>query len=445
MRKTRASAGRRIWFALSLMFAGSMALAGGNNPPNQPTPLNPSNGATEVSQTPILDASAFSDPNIGDTHQASQWQIALDEQFSNLALNDTETSFDTADLTSYAVPSGTLAQGTTYRWRTRYQDNNGAFSSFSTTFTFTTAGSAAPNQPTLLSPLNGSANIVLAPTLLASAFSDPDANDTHSASQWQVALDAQFSNIVVDDTQTTSNASDLTSYDVPTGILSPGITYFWRTRYQDNEGLFSSFANPFSFTTLAGNNAPNQPTLLSPSNGATDVSLTPTLSASAFSDPDAGDAHAASRWQIALDAQFSSIVLNEFETSFLNSNLTSFDVPAGTLAEATTYFWRTRYSDSNGAASAFADPFSFTTLGGNNAPNQPTLLDPPNGATNISLTPTLDASAFSDPDAGDTHAASQWQIALDAQFSNIVSVDTDWTYAKLRVSSMKSAFGTVRH
>lgn len=47
----------------------------------------------------------------------------------------------------------------------------------------------------------------------------------------------------------------------------------------------------------------------------------------------------------------------------------------------------------------------------NVAPNTPTNSLPANGAVNQILTPTLTSSVFSDNDAGDTHAASQWQIS----------------------------------
>ena len=46
----------------------------------------------------------------------------------------------------------------------------------------------------------------------------------------------------------------------------------------------------------------------------------------------------------------------------------------------------------------------------NQIPNQPGNVSPASGAVGLSLTPTLQSSAFSDPDAGDTHGASQWQI-----------------------------------
>jgi hypothetical protein len=45
----------------------------------------------------------------------------------------------------------------------------------------------------------------------------------------------------------------------------------------------------------------------------------------------------------------------------------------------------------------------------NAAPNQPGNISPADGATDVALTPTLESTPFSDPDA-DTQAASEWQI-----------------------------------
>jgi len=50
---------------------------------------------------------------------------------------------------------------------------------------------------------------------------------------------------------------------------------------------------------------------------------------------------------------------------------------------------------------------------GNAPPNQPTNQSPPHGAGGISSTPTLTGSTFSDPNAGDTQQAAQWQVRSD--------------------------------
>ena len=62
----------------------------------------------------------------------------------------------------------------------------------------------------------------------------------------------------------------------------------------------------------------------------------------------------------------------------------------------------------------------------NTPPNTPSNVSPPNGAANVSVTPTLQASAFSDPDCvGDTHAASQWQVLNSAGVVIVADSGTD--------------------
>ena len=110
----------------------------------------------------------------------------------------------------------------------------------------------------------------------------------------------------------------------------------------------------------SANTPPVTPTNQTPVNGSSQQPLTPTLVASAFSDPN-GDGHGASQWQVAADAGFSSIA---FDSGATNAT-TSVPVPAGRLAYATRYYWRVRYRDNNGTApewSPWSQPTLFSTM-----------------------------------------------------------------------------------
>jgi len=107
-----------------------------NQPPSQPSNVSPSNGATGVSLTPVLQSSDFSDPDVGDTHAASQWQITTAPGDYTSPVWDSGT--DTSNLTSIVVPSGMLNTNTTYYWHVRHQDNPGAWSDWSTETSFAT-------------------------------------------------------------------------------------------------------------------------------------------------------------------------------------------------------------------------------------------------------------------------------------------------------------------
>lgn len=58
-------------------------------------------------------------------------------------------------------------------------------------------------------------------------------------------------------------------------------------------------------------------------------------------------------------------------------------------------------------------------IAGNQLPDTPNTVSPPNGTNDVNLTPSLEASGFSDPD-GDNHAASRWQIANDVGLTDLV-------------------------
>ena len=106
------------------------------------------------------------------------------------------------------------------------------------------------------------------------------------------------------------------------------------------------------------NRRPDTPSGTSPANGATGQSLTPTLTASAFSDPDVGQTHAASLWIVDDNADWSSPVYATGETTL---SKTSLAIPAGTLSANKNYYWTVAYKDNYGAWSFHSSGRNFTT------------------------------------------------------------------------------------
>jgi parallel beta-helix repeat protein len=134
-----------------------------------------------------------------------------------------------------------------------------------------------------------------------------------------------------------------------------GDTHYSIDSDKDNYPLISPFEN-------YGNIDPQiiRPSNSSPCDGAIKVDLTPTLQSSVFFDLDAGDTHAASRWQITTIAgNYSSPV---FDTGVDDSNLTSIAVPSSVLNYCTTYYWHVRYQDNHSAWSSWSTETSFTTV-----------------------------------------------------------------------------------
>lgn len=393
--------------------------------PRTPANLSPANLAVGVSLMPMLQSSEFTDVDAEDTHGSSQWQItALPGDYSIPAF---DSQADDVNLISISVPSETLACSTSYFWRVRYRDNHGDWSAWSAETSFNTIN-RPPDQPSNAAPVGGTTGVSLTPTLQSSAFSDPDAGDAHGASQWLVTASAgDYSTPLFDSGADTVN---LLQVAVPSGELNVNTTYHWHVRHQDNHGDWSDWSAETSFSTIcAANQVPNQPANALPSDGATGVSTTPTLQSSGFSDT-LGDTHAASQWQITMLAGNYSNTAFDSQTD--NLNLVNIQVPAGRLGHETTYYWRMRHQDNHGEWSDWSVETSFgTAVAPNQPPGRPSNGSPTDGASGISPTPVLDSSVFSDPDTGDTHAASQWRISTtSSDYSNPV-FDSDADSANL--------------
>ncbi len=125
-----------------------------------------------------------------------------------------------------------------------------------------------------------------------------------------------------------------------------------------NDGTVNS--DPDTVTISTENLPPDKPVLSSPTHGEIGISLIPELKTESFSDPDSGDTHAQTEWQISTDPSFSSefVVLDVTSDSFL----TSLTVPEFILDVNTSYYWRAKFYDDHDGPSEWSDFFTFTTI-----------------------------------------------------------------------------------
>jgi len=129
-------------------------------------------------------------------------------------------------------------------------------------------------------------------------------------------------------------------------------------------GVVTPLFQPAAVVAAPSNQSPSKPSNVSPVNAATGLALTPTLQSSAFSDPNVGDTHAASHWQ--LRTSFGSYLSPVYDSSTDTSHLTSMEAPA--LSYSTTYYWHVRYQDNHGAWSSWSAETSFVTINEITAP-----------------------------------------------------------------------------
>ena len=170
------------------------------------------------------------------------------------------TVFDQSGITSTSQAVSGLANNTLYYWRVN-ATNAGGTSTWSTAWNFTTIV-APPSAPTLALPANGATGIATSPALGWNASSGA------TSYRLQVSTSDTFSTTVFDQSGITGTSQAVSG-------LGNNTLYYWRVN-ATNAGGTSSWSTSWNFTTIVA--PPSAPTLASPSNGATGIATSPTLS-----------------------------------------------------------------------------------------------------------------------------------------------------------------------
>ncbi len=243
--------------------------------------------------------------------------------------------------------------------------------------------------PSLNSPANGATN---QPTTVTLSWTGVSLATSYGV---QVSTNNAFSSLVADQQQ------GGTSYTV--SGLSNGTTYYWRVR-ASTVLLVGGWSSTYSFTTASGVTPPAAPTLVSPSNGATDQPTSIVMSWNA-------SAGASRYWlQVATDQSFTTIVVGD-------STIASTSHQVNYLSASTTYYWRVMAINGAGVSAA-SSVWDFTTASSQiSPPSTPSLLSPANGASGEPAELTLSWQTASNAD----HY--YLQVATDETFSNIVFSD----------------------
>jgi hypothetical protein len=179
----------------------------------------------------------------------------------------------------------------------------------------------------------------------------------------QIAADAGFSSLILDDStvSTTTRATPTLSYSTK---------YYWRVNAK-NSGGTSAWSTVRSFTTLA--QVAGVPTLVSPPNGAVNQA---TAFAFVWNKVNTGTGYAI---QVASDTAFSTLIVND-------STLVDSTRQVGSLANASTYYWRV--ASMNGSTRGpWSVRWSLTTIVA--PPGVPTLVSPADLAVSQPVAITL--------------------------------------------------------
>ncbi len=256
---------------------------------------------------------------------------------------------------------------------------------------------ALPAKPLLNTPAAGATN-VLRPV----AFSWDTATGA-ATYRMQVSTSAGFTSTVFD--STFAETSRFVS------VLQPTTQYYWRVRGV-NGTLSGPNAAGQSFTTSIS--APATPSLVSPADNVTGISITPTMTWTRSATA------TAYRLQVGTDSTFAGgLAVND-------STLTDTVATTAALAYDTRYFWRVAAKNAGGY-STFTTLRRFTTRLA--TPPVPILLSPGKGATDqpVSLTLSWNASEG---------AAGYWiQVDTDTLFTAPLTVDDTTVTGTSRVVS----------
>jgi len=244
-------------------------------------------------------------------------------------------------------------------------------------------------KPQLYSPADSSVNQSITPLFIWNSV------EYATGYRLQLSTNESFSSYVIDESEIKDTLKQAG------GIMNDTL-YYWRVS-ASNEQETSEWSDIWNFRTVG--TAPEVPTLVLPTNGATGQATTLSLSWNASSGATSYNI------QVATDNSFTSFVYNQ-------SGLTSTSQQVSGLSNLTTYYWRVSATNTQGTSN-WSIVWSFTTIG--TVPIVPTLISPTNGAINQSVSPTLSWSASS----GAT--SYNLQVATDSSFavsSLIISENT---------------------
>lgn len=291
-------------------------------PPVAPTLVSPANGSINISTTPTFSW------NTAPTSTSYHLQVSFNSNFTSLAIDQTGIT-----TTSYTAPPGLLSGTTLYYWRVA-GSNAGGQGNWSTVWNFTTIV-GTPASPILVAPPNGAIGISRNPVLSWNPV--PNANSYRV----QVSLDSNFGSTLVN-----AVTGSATQYTVPTA-LQYGTKYYWKVN-ATNAGGTGPWSNIWNFTTLI--QPPAAPTLLTPANNSTGVSLTPTFT---WSSVPTADTYIL---QVSTNQTFTNIIVN---APIITG--TTYTLPSGYLIGNTNYWWRVCGVNSGGQGAWSNPTFKFTT------------------------------------------------------------------------------------
>jgi hypothetical protein len=281
-----------------------------------------------------------------------------------------------------------LDDNTHYFWRVRAYDG-AAYSPWSNGKFFVNTANDPPGAFTISEPTPGAEVGTVNPLLAVTNAVDVD--EDVLTYDFAVYADAGLSVLVDSVADIAAGAGGTTTWIVDSPLADNTLYYWQVTAKDDSSGVSLSPVGNFFVNTV--NDAPSEPAIVAPPDGATVASATVVL--------EAGDAEDADGDPVFYEFEIDTV--DTFDGPDKQSSgpiaaagaTTSWAVAS--LVEDSVYFWRVRASD--GAAASPWVQASFRVDAVNSAPSVPTVKNPGNGAWVATLTPTLELNPSTDVDS----------------------------------------------
>lgn len=288
------------------------------------------------------------------------------------------------------------------------------------------------NKPSILVPLEFDEYIEGKATVRTSMFvaTTTTGTETHASTDWQIATDAAFLNIVK---ANTSDAINKTTWSVMN--LNELSTYYVRARHR---GVFlnpSEWSDVVTFVVPEVDTATG--TIAKPSVESEVVldqlsgNITFNSSAFSFTISDGTETHLSSDWEVSTTNTFGSPIASIYGSSSNRLNWSAYGLPVDQ-----ELYVRVRHTGLRLGESSWSDPKSFTIVSGTlvtGAIATPVISEPLVFEIGTPGVATAESSAFSFTisDGTETHVSSDWEVSTTPSFSNIVLTNYNTTSGKV--------------
>ncbi|MEW5692277.1 MAG: T9SS type A sorting domain-containing protein [Candidatus Hydrogenedentota bacterium] len=327
--------------------------------PTEVTLLTPADGTPTSTVRPV-----FTYTNSLDSSNI-EYILEIDDTYSFSSINYTGTS-----LTLSCSPSVDILNGT-YYWRVRVKDiyNNSNQGIDSRMIVIDTA---APNEVSLISPVDGTCTNVVKPVFYYTASGDT------SGIKWYI--------LEIDDTSTFSSinysGTSVSTSCSPSADMVNG-TYYWRVRVLDI--LDQSNAGIDTNVIVIDTAGPNEVSLISPADGSSTNVVRPVFYYTA-----SGDTSGIKWYILEIDDTYSFTSINYSGTSTTTSCS-----PTADMAD-NTYYWRVRVLDILDQSNVGIDTRVIRIVAETVPPTEVSLISPVDGACTNVVQPVFWYSASSD-------------------------------------------------